>query len=269
MCEYFMEPLPYHNPGEKPLEEGEGGLPVFSFMEHLQELRRRLLYCIVCLVCVFLVAYWHSNALFAFYSLPLKKTSCGMPSYFLYTSVTEVFLTYVHMAFMTSFVVSCPFWTYQVWRFLYPGLYPKERFFYGAFFASVPMLFFLGAFFAYAVICPYAYDFFLGFGKDVSLPFPLVFAPRLGEYLSFMAHLILLFGCSFQMPLLVVFLVRTGIFSLETFRKKRKYVFLVITIVAAFITPPDIFSPLALIIPAYGLYEMTLLWLSSVYKKKA
>lgn len=243
-------------------------LPVFSLMEHLQELRKRILYALGFFLCAFLVAYWQSDRLFAFFSMPLKKTSFGMPSYFLYTSVTEAFLTYISMSFMASFILSCPFWTYHLWRFLYPGLYTHERFFYGVFFVSVPLLFFLGAFFAYTVICPWAYDFFLGFGGGKNMPFPLVFIPRLGEYLSFMSHLILLFGCSFQIPLLIVFLVKTGIFSLQTFQENRKYVFLIITIISALITPPDIFSPLALMFPAYGLYEITLLWLSYICKEK-
>lgn len=244
-------------------ELGQEALPTMTLLNHLEELRRRLIYCLLGFGFMAGLSYWYGEYLLAFLSWPLAKIWMGNGARrFIYTGITEAFLTYIQVALFGGCLFSCPLWAYQLWRFIRPGLYAQERPLYGLGVCIVPFLFVGGAALAYGVICPAAYGFFLSFEMPQYLPIPLEFQPRLSEYVSFMLSLMTTFGVGFQLPLVLVLAVKLGLISLNTLKRHRRYAFLIITVAAAIITPPDILSPLGLMLPVYGLYEGTLAWLT-------
>jgi sec-independent protein translocase protein TatC len=177
----------------------------------------------------------------------------------IYTGLTEAFLTYLKIAFFGGFILAFPMILWQIWLFIGPGLYHHEKKLIWPFLITSPLLFFMGASLAYYVVCPWAWQFFLSFEMPIATNgLSLQLEARMSEYLSLIIKLILAFGLCFQLPLLILGFANIGIITLESLKRKRKYAFLIIVVVAAIITPPDIISPLSLIIPLYTLYEISI-----------
>ena len=238
-------------------------------LEHLIELRQRLIYCLGAFFVAFLVAYHFAPNIFQFLVQPLADLIQGQEGRrLIYTGLTEAFLTYLSVAFFAALFVSLPLILWQVWRFISPGLYKRERAAFAPFFMATPVLFLLGSAMAYYIVCPMAWEFFLSFETPATVAsLPLQLEARVSEYLSLVLKLIFAFGLSFQLPVVLVLLAKSGIVTTEQLASKRKYAFLAIVVLAAIITPPDIISPISLIIPLYALYEISLVLVKGVEKK--
>lgn len=229
-------------------------------LEHLIELRRRLLYCLLILGIGVATCYPLAPHIFQFLTDPLWHALGEDPSRrLIYTGLTEAFMTYLRVAFVSGFILTLPFLLWQGWLFIGPGLYDYEKKSIWPFLLGSPLLFLMGASLAYYVVCPWAWEFFLSFELPSSPGgLSIQLEARMGEYFSLILKLIMAFGICFQLPLILVGLATIGIVTLEGLKRNRKYAFLIIVIIAAIITPPDIISPLSLIIPLYTLYEISI-----------
>lgn len=239
-------------------------------LEHLIELRLRLIYSLLAFVAGVAICYPLAPVFFQFLTKPLWHAmgeEAGRRM--IYTGLTEAFLTYLKLACCSGFILVFPFIFWQIWLFVGPGLYAHERKAIWPTLIASPLLFLIGASLAYYVVCPWAWQFFLSF-EVPGLPqgLSLQLEARMGEYLSLILKLILAFGLCFQLPLLLLGLTKLGVLTFESLERKRKYAFLIIVIVAALITPPDIISPLSLIVPLYTLYEISIILVKLSLKKK-
>lgn len=236
-------------------------------LEHLIELRRRLIYSLAAFSIGIFCSYPFAPSLFFFLTAPLKNV-IGGGKHLIYTGLTEAFFTYLKISAFSGFVISLPFILWQTWLFIGPGLYKQEKQTFLFLLCASPLLFLAGASLAYYVVCPWAWEFFLSFETPPSSEgLSLHLEARMSEYLSLILKLILAFGICFQLPLILVGLVNLNMLSLKTLQRNRKYAFLLIVILAAIVTPPDIISPLSLIIPLYALYEMSIHIVKFFFKK--
>lgn len=230
-------------------------------MAHLIELRQRLIYSIAAFLICFGAAYYFAIPIFEFLVLPLQHVFADKPEAhrLIFTAPTEAFFTYVKVAFFTAAFVSFPVVASQVWAFVAPGLYKHERSAFLPFLVATPIMFLLGASLLYFMILPLALKFFASFeipaGQGV---LPIQLEAKMSEYLSLVMTLILAFGISFQLPVLLTLLVKVGILSADALSSKRRYAIVGIVAFAGLVTPPDVFSQLSLAVPMYLLYEGTI-----------
>ena len=232
------------------------------FMAHLEELRKRFIWSIIAVVAGFVIAYNFKEEIYGFLSQPLKSALPEGAS-LIFTSPAEAFLTYLKVAFLAGLIAASPVVFYQLWRFISPGLYKKEKRLVWPFVVLSSGLFVGGAVFCYTVVFPYAFAFFMSFTSDKIVPMI-----KLSEYLSFSAVLLVAFGLVFEMPLVLVFLGRIGVVNQRFLRKNRKYAVLIMFIAAAFFTPPDVISQLLMAGPLLILYEISIWMVAASEKKK-
>ncbi len=232
---------------EKPEEEEEP----LTLLGHLSELRRRLTRVLIVIMLGFVGCYGFSEAVYAFLSQPLVHT---LPegSKLMFTAPQGAFFVYLKVALVSSVFVTSPFTFYQIWAFIAPGLYKEEKQ------AVIPLaclsafFFIAGASFCYATVFPIAFQFFMGFATETIVPMISI-----EEYLSFALKLLIAFGLVFEMPLFAYFLAKLGLLTPEFMRRNRKYAILCIFIVAAILTPPDVFSQTLMALPMLVLYEIS------------
>lgn len=221
-----------------------------GFLDHLEELRKVLLRIILLIVVLFPVCYY-----FAPQILELLISHLAPQGFKLrYFSPLEPFWVQMKIALFGSVVLALPIIFWQVWRFIAPGLYASERFFVVRLSFSGVFLFLLGAFFSIAYILPLLIRFSLGFASDALEP-----AIGLEKFVGLVLMLLFGFGIMFQFPIAVFILVRSGLVSIETLKKQRPVVFIIILFLSAVFTPPDIISQLMMGIPTYMLFELSLL----------
>jgi sec-independent protein translocase protein TatC len=254
-------------------ETGDGHK--MPLLDHLIELRQRLLYSAVALVVAFLICFFFAQQLFDFLVDPLAKilqARAGVHGArrLIYTDLTEVFFTYIKVAFFFGAFISCPIFLTQLWMFIAPGLYKNERKAFAPFLVASPILFFLGGALVYYVIFPLAWRFFLSFetsGGAGTLPIEL--EAKVNEYLSLVMKLIFAFGLCFQLPVIMTLLARVGLATSKGMAAKRKYAIVGVFIAAAVFTPPDPLSQISLAVPILALYEISIVMARLVEKKKA
>jgi sec-independent protein translocase protein TatC len=227
-------------------------------LDHLIELRGRLLKCVWALVICFGVCFYFSDKLFAFLIQPLREAFGDGGGQLVYTKLYEAFFVQVKVAMFGSFCLSFPIIANQLWAFVAPGLYAKEKKALLPFILATPVLFTMGAALAYYVVMPTAFHFFLGFqGNSGGLKITAL--PSTDAYLTLVMQFILAFGISFLMPILLMLLNRAGIVSRAQLIGLRRYMIVAAFIVAAVLTPPDVVSQLMLAIPLIFLYEFTII----------
>jgi sec-independent protein translocase protein TatC len=254
-------------------ETGDGHK--MPLLDHLIELRQRLLYSAVALIIAFLICFFFAQQLFDFLVDPLAQilqARAGVHGArrLIYTDLTEVFFTYIKVAFFFGAFICCPVFLTQLWLFIAPGLYRNERKAFAPFLIASPVLFFLGGALVYYVIFPLAWRFFLSFetpGGPGTLPIEL--EAKVNEYLSLVMKLIFAFGLCFQLPVIMTLLARVGLATSKGMAAKRKYAIVGVFIAAAVFTPPDPLSQISLAVPILALYEISILMARLVEKKRA
>jgi sec-independent protein translocase protein TatC len=240
-------------------------------LDHLIELRNRLMWACGAIFVGFMICYLFADHIYAFLVQPLADIYQGQTGRrMIYTGLTEAFFTYLKVAFWAGAFLTFPIVAAQLWMFIAPGLYRNEKQAFLPFLVATPILFFMGGAIAYYVVFPLAWRFFVSFetaGGPETLPIEL--EARVGEYLSLVMKLIFAFGLSFQLPVALTLMGRVGLVSSETLSRNRKFAIVGVFVVAAIITPPDIISQVTLAIPILILYEISILAVRFVERRRA
>lgn len=224
-----------------------------SLTEHLVELRIRLTRSLIALGIGFGGCYYYKDWIFDIVTRPLTQ-ALPKNSYLIYTGLTDAFFTYMKVAFFASLIMTSPFILYQIWKFIAPGLLPKERKYVVPFVLTSTFLFISGVSFGYFIALPPAFKFFVSFNNQY-LQAMLSFK----DYLSLFVTFLLGFGLSFELPVFIFFLTKLGIVNAKMLSKQRRYAILVIFVVAAVLTPsPDALSQVLMAIPLMFLYEVSI-----------
>ncbi len=242
-----------------------------SFVEHLAELRSRLLRSLAYLFIFFILCYIFSENIYSFLVAPYADAvkDDGNGRRMIFTALHETFITYLKVAFFAAMFISSPIILTQIWKFIAPGLYKNEKKALLPYLVATPTLFLLGGMLVYYLIMPLAIKFFLSFETPANLnSLPIQLEAKVNEYLSLIMRLIFAFGISFQLPVLLSLLARVGFVDSEYLKKRRKYVIVLIFAVAAILTPPDPITQIGLGIPLLILYELSILSVRLIEKKK-
>ena len=249
--------------------EGEGGQ--MTIIDHLTELRNRLGVVFIAFLLLFVICITPlpgggvNNSVaahvFNFLQAPLaevlEERGGGR---MIFTALHEGFVTHLKVGFFTALCISFPIISIQLWKFIAPALYRNEKNAFLPFLIATPVLFMLGAAMVYYVVTPLAWDFFIGFesiGTDSALAIEI--EPRISEYLSLIMRLIFAFGLAFELPVVLLLMVRAGIISPKGLASKRKFAIVIAFVVAAILTPPDVISQLLLALPIIALYEVSII----------
>ncbi len=230
-------------------------------LEHLAELRTRLLWAMVAMAIGTFIAYHFSRDIYGFLVKPLAEAMGPNSSQrMIYTDLTEAFFAYLKVSLFAGAFLTFPFLMLQVWLFVSPGLFPNEKKTVLPFLVASPVLFILGGAIVYYVVLPLAWSFFLSFqsSKDETI-LPIMLEARVGDYLNLVMILMFAFGLCFQMPVIMAFLAKAGLITAKTLVSKRRYAIVGIFVVAAILTPPDVISQFSLALPLLGLYEISIL----------
>ncbi|GGC25250.1 Sec-independent protein translocase protein TatC [Novosphingobium marinum] len=236
-------------------------------LDHLIELRNRLLRCVLVLAVAFGICLYFADDIFGILVRPLTEAFAEGQGRLVYTKLYEQFFVNVKVALFAAFLVSFPVIANQLWAFVAPGLYAREKKAFLPFLVATPVLFALGASMAYFVVMPTAFRWFLGFEGEAG-GLQLEALPATGDYLSLVMQFIFAFGVSFLLPVLLLLLNRAGIVTRAQLVGARRYVIVAIFGVAAIITPPDVVSQLLLAGPLILLFEGSLI-LMRIGEKRA
>ena len=242
-----------------------------SFVDHLTELRSRLVKSIIYLFIVFVICYFFSENIYSFLVAPYAEAvkDDEINRRMIFTALHETFITYLKVAFFAAMFITSPIILTQIWKFVAPGLYKNEKKALLPYLIATPVLFLLGGMLVYYLIMPLAIKFFLSFETSAHLSnLPIQLEAKVNEYLSLIMRLIFAFGISFQLPVLLSLLARVGFINSQYLKKRRKYVIIIIFTVAAVLTPPDPITQIGLGIPLLILYELSILSVRLIEKKK-
>jgi sec-independent protein translocase protein TatC len=239
-------------------------------LEHLIELRTRLVRSAVALLFAFFGCFYFAGDIYDFLAAPLADVLAEREgARMIFTAMHEVFFTQVKVAFFAAFFVSFPFIANQMWKFIAPGLYGSEKGAFLPFLVLTPILFFTGGALVYYLMMPVAWQFFIGFetmGGDGALPIQL--EAKVNEYLSLVMKLIFAFGLSFELPLVLTLMGRVGLVTSQGLAEKRKYSIVLAFVAAAVLTPPDPLSQISLAVPIIILYEISIWSVRLVEKRR-
>lgn len=238
-------------------------------LEHLVELRNRLVYSLLAFLAGFALCYNFHTEIYGFLTKPLAAV-LGPDARMIYTNLTEAFFTYIKVSMWASLMITFPFIATQMWMFVAPGLYRKEKMAFLPFLLATPVCFFAGAALLYYMILPMAWQFFAGFqtvGGDGTLPIQL--EAKVNEYLSLTMSLVFAFGLAFELPVLLTLLGRVGIVSSEGLVGARRYAIVGCFVFAAIVTPPDVISQIGLAVPMILLYEISIFAVRSIERQRA
>ncbi|MDC3262619.1 twin-arginine translocase subunit TatC [Pelagibacterales bacterium] len=253
------------NPDQSELNENKQPL-----LAHLVELRSRLIKTMIMITLLFFIFYLFADNIYNFLVQPYANAVEGEEGRrLIFTALHETFFTYIRVALFAALFISLPFLLIQLWIFVAPGLYKNEKNVVVPYLLATPILFILGSALVYYLIMPLAIKFFLSFesiGGNGALPIQL--EAKVNEYLSLIMRLILAFGLCFQLPVALTLMARVGLVSSEGLKKNRKYVIVGIFAIAAILTPPDPISQIGLGIPILLLYELSIIAVSFIEKRK-
>ena len=232
------------------------------FTSHLEELRKRLITAFIAVGIGFVVSFGFKERLFGILVQPLINVMKEGEN-LIYTGLPEAFFTYLKVSLLTGLIVASPMLLYQFWMFVAPGLYRKERRLMVPIVILSSFFFIGGALFGYFVVFPWGFKFFLGFATDTIRPLP-----SMKEYFGFSAKLLLAFGLVFELPLVLTFMAKLGIVSVDFLKKNRKYALLLFFAGAAILTPPDVITQILMALPLMVLYEISIIGAKIFGKKK-
>lgn len=232
------------------------------FMSHLEELRRRLVATAIAVGVGFAVTYFFAERLFQVLIAPLTSI---MPEgdQMIFTSLPEMFFTHLKVALIAGIMLAAPYIFYQLWIFVAPGLYRREKKLLIPFVVTSTILFVGGSLFGYFVVFPFGFKFFLGFSNEYVKALPSV-----KQYFSFSIKLLFAFGLVFELPVIIFFLTKIGLVTPQLLRRKRKYAFLLTFVLAAILTPPDVVTQTMMAGPLICLYEVGIIVAKLARKKK-
>jgi len=232
------------------------------FLGHLEELRKRLVVCAIAAGIGFIISYIFAKQLFSYLILPLAKV---LPddSRLIFTNLPEMFIAYIKVALVAGIILAIPVIFYQLWMFLAPALYQKEKRYIIPFVLFSSILFAAGALFGYFVVFPYGFKFFVSFATE-----DIQALPSVKQYFSFAIRLLLAFGLVFEMPIVVIFMTKIGLITPDSMKKFRKYAILCAFILSAILTPPDVATQLMMALPIIILYEISIFLSKAIYRKK-
>ncbi|UWQ23499.1 twin-arginine translocase subunit TatC [Leisingera aquaemixtae] len=250
-------------------------------IEHLAELRTRLIHSVLAFIAGMVICFTVATPVFNFLTAPLCEVlaESGQDCALIFISPQEGFFVAIKISFLGGFMLAFPFIGFQLWRFVAPGLYKSEKGAFLPFLVASPFMFILGASFAFYVVTPLAYDFFLGFqqfgatgeaitGEEVTQGLSVVFQGSAQEYLNLTIKFIVAFGLCFQLPVLLTLMGKAGLVSAEGLGSVRKYAVVAILVLAALVTPPDVITQIILFVVVYGLYEISIFLVAHVEKKR-
>lgn len=244
------------------MSAGQPGVePQQTLTDHLRELRVRLIRALAGIFVAAIICYNFVEKILFYVRMPIEKHLAG--GGLVFTAPSDKFIAYLKVSIFAGVIVSTPWWFYQLWCFIAPGLYSKERKYALGFIVAGSALFITGVLFAYFLALPTAFDFLMSFGGDVDKPMITI-----THYLSFFTTMLLVFGVAFELPLVIVLLGMFGIVDQTFLRQKRRYAIVLISIAAAILTPPDVVSMLTLMVPMYLLYEISVFLVGFFQKKQ-
>jgi sec-independent protein translocase protein TatC len=239
-------------------------------IEHLLELRRRLIWSLLAIGAAFLVCFWFAKPIYNLLLWPYRLAAgTDAPIELIYTAPQEFFFTEVKLAFFGAFFIAFPVLASQLYMFVAPGLYRRERQAFLPFLIATPVLFLAGAALVYFVAMPLAMRFFLSMQQTGDTQVQIHLTARVSEYLSLIMTLIMGFGICFQLPILLTLLARAGFITADTLKSYRRHAIFLVFVVAAVLTPPDPISQIALAVPTIFLYELSILAVKLAEKKHA
>ena len=241
-------------------------------LEHLVELRRRLMYSFLSLLVLFFVCYYFSADLYDFLVQPLADVTAktGGNRRLIYTALHEAFFTYLKVAFFAAAFLAFPFISIQIWMFVAPGLYRHEKRAFLPFLVATPILFFLGGALVYYFVFPLAWQFFLSFESAGGAGHMAIeLEAKVDQYLSLVMQLIFAFGLCFELPVLMTLLAKAGMVTAKGLASKRRYAIVAAFVAAAILTPPDVISQIGLAIPTIILYEISIVAVRLIEKARS
>ncbi|WP_170418515.1 twin-arginine translocase subunit TatC [Ruegeria arenilitoris] len=249
-------------------------------IEHLTELRTRLIHSVVAFLIGMIICFTVATPIFNFLTQPLCDvlSERGQDCDLIFISPQEGFFVAIKVSLLGGFILAFPYIGMQMWRFVAPGLYRSEKNAFLPFLLASPFMFLLGASFAFYVVTPLAYDFFLGFQQfgaegealadGATAPLSVVFQGSAQEYLNLTIKFIVAFGLCFQLPVLLTLMGKAGLVSAEGLGAVRKYAVVGILVLAAIVTPPDVITQIILFVVVYGLYEISIFLVARVERKR-
>ena len=244
-------------------------LKEMSLIDHIAELRKRLIWSFIYLIIVFIICFYFADILFSFLARPLVNLmDIERGQGFIYTALQEAFFTELKVAFFFALFFSFPLIAIQIWKFLAPGLYKNEKKAFLPFLLATPVLFFAGGSMVYYFIAPIAWKFFLSYQNMNSAGVPIRLEAKMGEYLALMMRFIFAFGLAFQLPVVISLLAKANLVTHTTLKNYRKYAIVIAFLSAAFLTPPDPFSQISLALPIILLYEISIFLAKIIQKNK-
>ena len=228
-----------------------------TMMQHFAELRRRILWIVAYFVVAFVGGWFVAPYVQSFLTAPLIDV--WDDAQMLYTGITDGLMVQLSIALLVAIMVTTPFALYQIWKYIAPGLHKNERRFVISIFVFSPLLFVLGVAFAFYMLFPFVFRFFIELNE--SAPVPAVIMPAVRDYMTFAIGLLKVFGIAFQLPLVLILLNRAGVLSRARVVAMWRYAIIFIVIAAAILTPPDIVSQILLAVPMLALFEISILFM--------